>query len=75
MNIAINNINKIINNISNQYFDDLRTLKFLTNIIDLKNNFKPIAKNKFKQIIYYPLGSHVNNLQSVIRKSYLKINK
>lgn len=57
------------NNIPNQYFDDLRTLHFLTSIINKKGKYLPIAKNKFKQNIYYPIGLYIQNAKAfLIRK-------
>ena len=56
------------NNNPNQYFDDLRTLKFLVDIFEIKEIYKPIAKNRIKQKIYLPLGYQVNMLKGFLNK-------
>ncbi len=57
-------------NIPNQYFDEKRTLKFLTDIIDRKGTFVPIAKNKFKKYIYYPIGHQIDNATDFINNIF-----
>ncbi len=57
-----------INNIPNEYFDELRLTNFLTDILKNRKNYKPIAQNKFKQKIYYPLGYYINTLKSKFKK-------
>lgn len=54
------------NNIPNQYFDELRTLGFLSDIFNRKQKYLPIAKNKFKKYIYYPIGHQIDNATDFI---------
>jgi hypothetical protein len=54
--------------IPNQYFDKNRLRKFLVDIIINKDNYTPIARNLFKQRIYYPLGNKVNIVKGIIKK-------
>ncbi|MCO5287699.1 MAG: glycosyltransferase family 10 [Chitinophagaceae bacterium] len=54
--------------IPNQFFDNQRIRKFLNNIIANKDNYTPIARNKFKRYFYYPVGYQVNMLLPKIRK-------
>jgi alpha(1,3/1,4) fucosyltransferase len=57
-----------INDFPNQYFDLQRLRYFLYNIIKQKNCYIPIAKNKYKKYIYYPLGAKVNTMLSKLKK-------
>lgn len=54
--------------IPNQFFDNQRIRLFFFNIIKNKENYTPIARNKFKRHIYYPLGYQVNMFRSRIMK-------
>ncbi len=54
--------------VPNEYFDESRTLSFLSDIIEKKDSYLPIARNKFKQKIYFPLGYRINLLKGAIRK-------
>jgi hypothetical protein len=54
--------------IPNQYFDNQRVRKFLYDIITNRHNYKPIAKNIFRQKIYYPLGYRVNMIKGIFKK-------
>ncbi len=54
-------------NIPNENFDEQRTLNFLKNIIKKKDTYTPIARNVFKQKIYYPLGYKINMLKAKLK--------
>ena len=56
------------NNIPNQYFDEQRVRKFLFDIISKKDSYLPIAKNKFKQYVFYPLGYQINMIKGKLKK-------
>jgi len=57
-----------IDNVPNQYFnfENLRT--FLYEIVANRKKYKPIAQNKFKQKIYFPLGAVINNFKLFLSK-------
>ena len=54
--------------IPNQFFDNQRVRKFLFDIIQQKDNYLPIAKNRFKRHFYYPVGYQVNMLKGITKK-------
>ena len=55
-------------NIPNRYFDPQRVRKFLFDIITNRNNYTPIARNKFKRYIYFPVGYQVNTVKGLLKK-------
>ena len=54
--------------IPNQFFDNQRVRKFLYDIIQQKDTYLPIARNKFKRYFYYPVGYQVNMLKVITKK-------
>ena len=54
-------------NIPNQYFDQQRVRKFLFDIISNRNSYTPIAKDKFKRYIYFPIGYQVNQVKGFFK--------
>lgn len=52
----------------NENFDEERTKQFLKSIIDNRKNITPIAKNWWKQKIYFPLGYKINMLKGFFKK-------
>lgn len=56
--------------IPNQYFDNQRIRKFLYDIVSRKDNYTPIAKNKFKKYFYYPVGYQVNMMKARVKSIF-----
>ena len=52
---------------SNQYFDLQRLRYFLYRIVSQKGTYTPIARNRFKKYVYYPLGKRINSAIAIIK--------
>ncbi len=57
-----------VDGVPNQYFDKQRLRKFLYDIISNKDSFRPIARNFFKQKIYFPIGYQVNIVKGTLKR-------